>query len=132
MTGMAFLLLTMARRHLLQEEFITVTDGIQKSSEGESGHGIGIFKQSEAVIDGVVCNNNKVCGISPFNPGTKVTLTNSEINGNGSHGVGGRNGITISISNCNFSGNKDNGIMANDKSSHYGRLFCFRQRSAWY
>lgn len=89
----------------------------KKSSEGESGHGIGIFKQSEAVIDGVVCNNNKVCGISPFNPGTKVTLTNSEINGNGSHGVGGRNGITISISNCNFSGNKDNGIMANDKSS---------------
>lgn len=84
------------------------------SSEGESGHGIGVFKGSSATISNADCSGNKICGISLFNEKTNVTIKGCKADNNGSHGIGIRKGVTASISNTQVNGNKENGIMDND------------------
>ena len=88
----------------------------KQTTDGKIGHGIGVTNATVS-ISNVTANNNKECGISPFDVGTKVSINKTTINNNGRHGIGGRKGIQLTVTNSTIKNNGYHGIMLNDKST---------------
>ncbi len=85
------------------------------SSEGESGHGVGVFSGASLELTDATMENNSVCGVSPFGAGTSATIQNCVIQNNGRHGIGGRKSVTLRIKGNLIKNNKNHGIMVNDR-----------------
>lgn len=87
----------------------------KKSSEGESGHGVGVFQGASLELNKARTEGNTVCGVSPFGKGTSATIKGCVIQNNGRHGIGGRESVTLRIKGNTINNNKQHGIMVNDK-----------------
>ena len=89
----------------------------KSSSEGESGHGVGVFSGATLVLKEATMKDNSVCGVSPFGAGTSATIEKCVIQDNGRHGIGGRKSVTLTVKGNTIKDNKNHGIMVNDKSN---------------
>lgn len=89
----------------------------KSSSEGESGHGVGVFAGATLDLSNAAIEKNSVCGISPFGNGTTATIKNCTVTNNGRHGVGGRKGVTLKVKGNTIKNNKYHGIMVNDHTN---------------
>lgn len=89
----------------------------KSSSEGESGHGVGVFSGATLEVSNATIQKNSVCGISPFGNGTTAVVKNCTVTNNGRHGVGGRKGVTLKVKGNTIKNNKYHGIMVNDHTN---------------
>lgn len=86
---------------------------VKGSTQGKTGHGLGLDESSKATVASTTMSKNKVCGIS-LTKKAEVTVTDSTIASNGRHGVGTRGGNRATITDTAISGNGYNGVLATD------------------
>lgn len=90
--------------------------GVSGTTTGKIGHGLGVAASSVTVVSSSM-SWNKVCGVSLSRSGRVTISGGSLLDHNGRHGLGTTDGTRATISDSTVNGNGYNGVLASGKKT---------------